>query len=440
MKLRKSRAVVTIKKLHIEMASKNDEILIVDDEPLYAEMLSSTLGAEGYRCKVFTSSSEAVEWLGKNNCALVLTDFTMPSLNGAEFVQKVKERHQNLPIIIISGQMNTRDLLQIANLGVSLALQKPLEKTTLIECVGRYVKPSTHSAKAAPASGARAQANGAAKKKMSAEVTYPTENVRTSQASEGIKTFLQSLWDAVREHNGATLALPLGGELELIVADVELWFKLEAPALRLSPSMMHIDPRTFEGSRTLAILDARYAIDDLHDQILELRSTLPKEMPLIVLMRSDNAKPSGDLPLVALPPLAERVADISHYSRTILERVAEREALLPEAARLLLNYPWPGNYYELMGALRRAVMVDEANFKIDAKSLASAIAAGHGAASPAISGMSMENYLVAEQGKWFEAMGCSDVDSAAAASGIENVKFLSSQPLSKQPLLMPDLL
>jgi len=394
------------------MASKNDEILIVDDEPLYAEMLSSTLGEEGYRCKVFTHSGEAVEWLGKNTCALVLTDFTMPYLNGAEFVQKVKERHPNLPIVIISGQMNTRDLLQVANLGVSLALEKPLDKATLVECVGRYAKPSAPSAKAVPAQGAK---QGAAKvrQKQSADVPYPAEHLKTSQASEDIRAFLQSLWDAVRAHNGATLALPLGGELELIVSDVEQWFGLEAPALRLSPSMMKIDPKTFEGTRTLVILDARYAIDDLHEPIAELRGMLPKEMPLIVLMRSDNAKPSGDLPLVVLPPLAQRIGDIAAYSRTILERVAERDALLPDAARLLLNYPWPGNYYELMGALRRAVMVDATNLKIDAKSLASAIASGHGAASPAISGMSMENYLVAAQGRWFEAKGCADVNAAA---------------------------
>jgi CheY-like chemotaxis protein len=422
------------------MGLRNDEILIVDDEPLYAEMLSSTLGLEGYRCKVFTSSGEAVEWLGKNSCALVLTDFTMPYLNGAEFVQKVKEHHPNLPIIIISGQMNTRDLLQVANLGVSLALEKPLDKATLVECVGRFAKPSAPASKTSPAQTAHPSASATVKQKPSADVPYPTDKLRCSQASDESKAFLQSLWDAVRKHNGATLALPLGGELELIVADVENWFKLEAPALRLSPSMLHLDPQTFAGSRTLVILDARYAIDDLHESIADLRRMLPKEMPLIVLMRSDNAKPSGDLPLVVLPPLAQRMGDIAAYSRAILERVADGNALLPDAARLLLNYPWPGNYYELMGALRRAVMVDETNLKIDAKALASAIASGHGAASPAISGMSMENYLVAAQGKWFESQGCTDVNSAAAACGIDKSKFAGSQPLSKQPLLMPDLI
>ena len=424
----------------MKMASKNDEIVIVDDEPLYADMLQSTLVEEGYRCRIFTSATEALEWLGKNTCALIVTDFTMPNLNGAEFVQKVKERHASLPVIILSGQMNTRDLLQVANLGVSLALEKPLDKATLVECVARYAKPSAHTVKnsAAPAAGRPSAQKAQASRAI--EVPYPSEGLKCSQASPAMKSFLQSLWDAVRGHNGAALSLPLGGELELIVADVEKWFGLEAPALRLSPSMMSVDKKTFEGSRTLAILDARYAVDDLHEPIRDLRSRLPREMPLLVLMRSDNAKPSGDLPLVTLPPLAERVADIAEYSRTILERVAERDALLPDAARLLLNYPWPGNYYELMGALRRAVMVDEPQFKIDAKALASAIASGHGAASSAISGMSMENYLVAAQGRWFEESGCTDIASAAKASGVAADKFVVSQPLSKQPLLMPDLL
>jgi DNA-binding response OmpR family regulator len=421
------------------MASKNNEILIVDDEPLYAEMLSSTLSEEGYRPRVFTSPEEALEWLGKNACALVLTDFTMPVLNGAEFIQKVKELHPRLPIIIISGQMNTRDLLQVANIGISLALEKPLDKATLLASVGRFVKsPKAPNNKNLVAHPAKAQ--GAAKVKKKQEFTYPAEQLRTSQASEGIKLFLQSLWEAIKSVNGATLALPLGGELELIVADVEHWFSLEAPALRLSPTMMDVDIASFEGSHTLAILDARYAMDDLHDQVRDLRARLPKEMPLLVLMRSDNAKPTGELPLITLPPLNQRIADIAEYSRTILERVTEHGSLLPDAARLLLNYPWPGNYYELMGALRRAVMVEEEVLKIDAKALASAIASGHGAASPALSGMSMENFLVASQGRWFEAHGCTDIDTAAAASGVDKAHFIASQPLARQPLLMPELL
>lgn len=422
------------------MASKNNEILIVDDEPLYAEMLSSTLVEEGYRPRVFTSPGEAVEWLGKNSCALVITDFTMPVLNGADFIQKVKEHHPHLPIIILSGQMNTRDLLQVANIGISLALEKPLDKATLLASIGRFVKSPKASANSKNHPAQAAKAHGATKAKQKQEYTYPTDNLRTSQASEGIKTFLQSLWETIKSANGATLSLPLGGELELIVADVEQWFSLEAPALRLSPTMLDVDISTFEGSHTLAIFDARYAMDDLNDQVRDLRNRLPKEMPLLVLMRSDNAKPTGELPLIALPPLNQRIADIAEYSRTILERVADRSSLLPDAARLLLNYPWPGNYYELMGALRRAVMIDGEVLLIDAKALASAIASGHGAASPALSGMSMENFLVAAQGRWFEAHGCTDIDTAAAASGVDKAKFIGSQPLSRQPLLLPELL
>jgi len=39
------------------------------------------------------------------------------------------------------------------------------------------------------------------------------------------------------------------------------------------------------------------------------------------------------------------VGDIAAYARSIFERVGSADSLTPDAARLLLNYPWPGNYY-----------------------------------------------------------------------------------------------
>lgn len=421
------------------MSKRSDEILVLDDEAGFAEMLCSTLQEEGFASHMLTSPSEAVEWLGKHSCSLILADYCMPQLNGAEFLQQVRENHPRLPVIMISGQMNTRDLLNVANMGVSLVLEKPVERKTLIESVSRFVDPKeTHIAQPAHAT-AQTQSGPTKAVRIAPATPYPSENVRCAQTSEESKFFLQSLWDAVREHNGATLALPLGGELELIVSDIEHWFNLEPPALRLSPAMMQVDSKSLEDSKALIILDARYALSDLNDAIVKLRQSLPKGLPLLVLMRSDNAKPHGNLPLVALPALSRRLCDIAEYSKAILERVAATGALTPDAARLLLNYPWPGNYYELMGALRRAVLSDD-TARIDAKALSTAIASGHGAASAAAENMTMENHLAAAQAHWFDTKLCTDIPQAAEIAGLPKSAFNPDIPLSKQKLLIPEVM
>jgi hypothetical protein len=55
--------------------------------------------------------------------------------------------------------------------------------------------------------------------------------------------------------------------------------------------------------------------------------------------------------LFMIPYLNERLADVAHFTRVLMERNgprgSERIALTPGAIDLLLTYPWPGNYHEL---------------------------------------------------------------------------------------------
>jgi len=409
-------------------------------------MIASILRDEGFAAVIFTSPSEAMSWLGKHQCALVIADYQMPVQNGADFLAAVRENHPRMPFIIVSGNMNTRELLGVANLGVSSVLEKPVDKTALLECVTRFVergassKPAHHHA--APhvaAHPAAAHAAPAAAKPAKAIDPYPSENLRSAQTSPLSREFLQALWDAVRSAHGATLAMPLGGELELIVADLERWFGLQPPAIRLSPTALALDAASLEGTKVLVIVDARYATRDIGDSVGDLRKKLPTEIPMLVLVRSEAAKPCDGLPLVSLPPLTSRIGDIAAYARAIFERVGSAQALTPEAGRLLLNYPWPGNYYELMGALRRAVLsVDAAH--IDAGALATAIASGHGAASPEAAMATLEKRLQSEQARWFADHGCGDIALAARAASLPENAFDPGVSVQRQKLLFPELL
>jgi len=410
------------------MQTPCDEILIVDDEASYAEMLSSVLREEGFNAQMLTKPGEAIEYIRRHRCALVVADYKMPDLNGAEFLQQVRESHPNLPVIMISGHMNTRDLLSVANMSVTLVLEKPFAKDVLIENVRRFVSPKAVTHAGALPSGVNASAN-----------PYPSANLHCAHASEEAKAFLQSLWHAICQHNGAILSLPLGGELDMVVADLENWFELQRPAIRLSPSMMQVDLDGIANERVLVVVDARYASSDLGDQIKELRQFLPEGFPILVVQRSDNAKAATDMPLVVLSPLAVRKIDVASYSRAILERVGTPGMLSPEAARLLLNYPWPGNYYELMGALRRALLACESGV-IDAPMLAAAIADRHGAATAGAAGMTLEKYLGKAQSGWFENTSGMDDEEAARAANVNPALLIQHLPLFQQPLLFPELL
>src|SRR5205823_7382947 len=67
------------------------EILVVDDDPMSRRVLAQLLSAAGYNCGVSKDGSEALKIVHtKKPPALLLLDFDMPGLNGAEVLKRLR--------------------------------------------------------------------------------------------------------------------------------------------------------------------------------------------------------------------------------------------------------------------------------------------------------------------------------------------------------------
>jgi CheY-like chemotaxis protein len=78
-------------------------ILIVDDEPLIREVLAEVLADEGYAVHSAADGQEAVEAVSVETPDLVITDVLMPRLSGWELLDRVRQHHPLLPVIVISA-------------------------------------------------------------------------------------------------------------------------------------------------------------------------------------------------------------------------------------------------------------------------------------------------------------------------------------------------
>lgn len=81
-------------------------VLIVDDEPLIAVMMSQAFEEEGYSSLVANSADQALEMLSATaqRIQLVVTDVQMPgSMNGLELGHVIAERFPDLPVITMTG-------------------------------------------------------------------------------------------------------------------------------------------------------------------------------------------------------------------------------------------------------------------------------------------------------------------------------------------------
>lgn len=112
---------------------RGEVILVVEDEPVVRSLAFRILEAYGYKVYQAPTGIAALEFLAKPgiDVDLVLTDIVMPRMNGRELAEKIRERHQGIPILFMSGysgdEMRQRGLMD----DNTPFLQKPITPDAL---------------------------------------------------------------------------------------------------------------------------------------------------------------------------------------------------------------------------------------------------------------------------------------------------------------------
>jgi DNA-binding NtrC family response regulator len=111
-------------------------LLIIDDEPALLDLLRRYLGRQGYEVETCPTPGEALARFraDRERFSLVITDLSMPEMDGEELIRKLRELHPALPAIITSGYP-----YQPQGTGVGF-LQKPFLPKTLMEQVEKALK------------------------------------------------------------------------------------------------------------------------------------------------------------------------------------------------------------------------------------------------------------------------------------------------------------
>jgi two-component system cell cycle sensor histidine kinase/response regulator CckA len=89
--------------------SKNETILLVEDEPPVRQLFSSALTRAGYRVIEARNGQEALSVYDQHSgdIHLLLTDMRMPYMGGAELARQLRERNPHLRLLCISGYPGT---------------------------------------------------------------------------------------------------------------------------------------------------------------------------------------------------------------------------------------------------------------------------------------------------------------------------------------------
>lgn len=118
----------------------NENILIVDDELLVRELLTTALTYEGFTCHTATNVDEAFDIMDAQQMDLVISDIMMPGRSGVELLRDLKQIDEDIAVLMITGLTDTHTALECIRLGADDYIAKPFSITRVILTVRNLIE------------------------------------------------------------------------------------------------------------------------------------------------------------------------------------------------------------------------------------------------------------------------------------------------------------
>jgi len=121
-------------------ALPTQRILVVDDDPTIRHLIATVLTRCGHHVDAAADGSAAWNILQQSAYDLLVTDSEMPRVSGGELVKKLRSARMELPVILVSGRMPTRELESLPWLSLAATLEKPFTGDELMASVDQALR------------------------------------------------------------------------------------------------------------------------------------------------------------------------------------------------------------------------------------------------------------------------------------------------------------
>ncbi len=377
--------------------TKQQKILIADDEATITTGLSAILSDEGYDVEVAGDGQRALDRLTADSFGVVLADLKMPKLDGLALLKELQKRAIPTECIIVTGQATVDSAVQAMRPGAYDYIEKPLTAEKLNRLKAQI--PKAHE-----------KINVQQKnRELARQLEGLTHYGELTGQSESMRSVYQVI-DAVAPSTASVLILGESGTgKELVARAIHSkserskgpFFALNCAALPkeiLENELFGHEKGAFTGSTnekpgafemsssgTIFLDEVAEMSPDIQVKLLRALETRTvrrlggkKEINVdirIVAATNRNlqkALADGDLREdlyyrlavveIFLPPLRERAGDIQLLAKEFLTRFSNENSKqvtgFEDAAwSWIVGYPWPGNVRELKNAVERAVIM-----------------------------------------------------------------------------------
>ncbi len=355
-------------------------ILIVEDDPDLREALTDTLTMAGYSAANAGSSELALAYLDKNLPGLVLTDVQMPGMDGHGLLRTLKQRHPEIPVILMTAYGQIERAVQAMREGAADYLPKPFEPDKLLATVARHFRGSGDSID----TGLQAQDPvSRALLELTRRVAASDSTILlTGESGVGKEVYARYIHQHSPRSKGPFIALNCAAIPENLLESVMFGHEKGAFTGATSPQAGKFE----QANGGILLLDEISELPiNLQAKLLRVlqerevervggRGTLNIDVRVIATTNRDLSRQVAEgnfrddlyyrlnvFPL-EIPPLRKRREDIPMLARHFLirhQKVTGRWGFSFTDAALaeLTAYDWPGNIRELGNVVQRAMIL-----------------------------------------------------------------------------------
>jgi len=109
-------------------------VLIIDDNVALAENIAEVLEFDGHTIEVAGSAEEAIPKARDNAPDVVITDFRLPGMNGAEFLRRFRARNNHPHAVVISAYTDEGTIAEAEEAGATF-VSKPIDLDLLCRMI-----------------------------------------------------------------------------------------------------------------------------------------------------------------------------------------------------------------------------------------------------------------------------------------------------------------
>ena len=123
------------------MSEGRGTILVVDDDSVLRRLLATVLKLRGFDVLVAEDGVQALEVLQhEDHVDLVLADIIMPQMDGWTLLERLKEHHPSVPVILLTLIEEAKPTsLRAEEMGAAACLVKPIDPVSLMSGVDRVL-------------------------------------------------------------------------------------------------------------------------------------------------------------------------------------------------------------------------------------------------------------------------------------------------------------